>query len=215
VPQVPKAILPAVEMLAADGGRYFGDEMFGEMQGIARCTGLNLGDVVIVNLFYELNSACTSIVAQRSSDGAIFHGRNLDYGIPGLQNVTMNVAFTRGGDTVFHTTTYGGYIGALTGMRPGAFSVSLDQRFTPDSPWENAIEALLHKGKSVGVALRELLETTDTCVGWRGLCCLSPRHSHASALPSVITHTLHAGMPMSSLLLSHTHCTRACQCPPF
>lgn len=138
--------------------------MFGEMRGIANCTGLDLGDIVVVNLFYELNSACTSIVAQRSTDNAIFHGRNLDYGIPGLQNVTMNIAFTRGDTTVFHTTTYGGYVGALTGMRPGAFSVSLDQRFTPDPVWENAIEALLHHGKSVGVALRELLETTEKCV---------------------------------------------------
>jgi hypothetical protein len=43
--------------------------------------------------------------------------------IPGLRNITVQVDFQRGGRTVYTTTTFAGYIGALSGMRPGAFSI--------------------------------------------------------------------------------------------
>lgn len=48
--------------------------------GVAKVSGLELGDIVMVNMFYELimsRKACTSIIAQDSS-GHIWHGRNLD-----------------------------------------------------------------------------------------------------------------------------------------
>lgn len=41
--------------------------------------------------YYELNSGCTSILAE-DAHGNILHGRNLDYGIKGLQNITIDVS---------------------------------------------------------------------------------------------------------------------------
>ncbi len=40
---------------------------------------------------------CTSIVAQ-NSNGSIVHARNQDYSMPGLDNITITVDFTRGGE---------------------------------------------------------------------------------------------------------------------
>lgn len=54
----------------------FGDEI----KGIADASGIDLGDVVFYNIFYEIFTICTSIVAQ-DSQGKMYHARNLDFGL--------------------------------------------------------------------------------------------------------------------------------------
>lgn len=51
-----------------------------EIRGIARASGLPLGDIVFYNIFYEIFTVCTSIVAQ-DAQGHVYHGRNLDFGL--------------------------------------------------------------------------------------------------------------------------------------
>ncbi|CAG2236691.1 GAA1 [Mytilus edulis] len=51
-----------------------------EMRGIATASGLGLGEVIIYNLFYEVFTVCTSIVAEDNA-GKLFHARNLDFGL--------------------------------------------------------------------------------------------------------------------------------------
>ena len=78
------------------------------MHSIANATGLPLGEVVLYNVFYEVFTVCTSIVAQDQSgkhellrallfllyqmhleipsifcflSGNLYHGRNLDFGL--------------------------------------------------------------------------------------------------------------------------------------
>ena len=41
---------------------------------------LSAGDVVLYNVFYEIFSVCTSIVAE-SENGTLMHVRNLDFGL--------------------------------------------------------------------------------------------------------------------------------------
>jgi hypothetical protein len=71
-----------------------------------------------------------------------------------------------------------GYVGVLTGMRPGAFSLSIDERST-DSPevpcqhhrhrhhnrqglWANAFEALFEGAVPAAWAMRDALSTLDS-----------------------------------------------------
>jgi hypothetical protein len=58
---------------------------------------------------------------------------------------------------VYHGVTYAGYVGLLTGMKPGAFAVSVDERDTNGTIIDNALEALLLGGRSIGMTLRNLL----------------------------------------------------------
>jgi N-acylethanolamine-hydrolysing acid amidase len=70
---------------------------------------------------------------------------NLDFNLAGLlRNLTIEVDFQSKGQTVFTATTYAGYVGVLTGMRPGAFSISLDQRES-GSPIENILMVRAHE----------------------------------------------------------------------
>lgn len=156
---IPKTVLPILEDAGDIGEHFWPLDIREEMQGVADILGVPVADVLAMNLYYELNSGCTSIVAERS-DGAFFHGRNLDYGIHGLQNITVNVNFTSRGKTLYYGTTYAGYLGLLTGMKPTAFSLSLDERDTKNGTvWDNAFEIIFRGGHSVGFFYRETLET--------------------------------------------------------
>ena len=97
------------------------------------------GEVVAINLVYDASAFCTSIVAQQT-DGSIIHGRNLDFsGASILRAMTATVDFTSNGTVKYSATTYASYVGILTGLRPNAFTVTVDQR---DSGhwWENAFQ---------------------------------------------------------------------------
>ena len=41
---------------------------------------LSLGEIVLYNIFYEVSTACTSIIGQ-TDNGQLFHARNLDFGL--------------------------------------------------------------------------------------------------------------------------------------
>eukprot|EP01065_Artemidia_motanka_P013865 TRINITY_DN1781_c0_g1_i1.p1 TRINITY_DN1781_c0_g1~~TRINITY_DN1781_c0_g1_i1.p1 ORF type:complete len:424 (+),score=171.92 TRINITY_DN1781_c0_g1_i1:63-1274(+) len=126
-------------------------------------TEWTLGQMVMVQLFYEVEDACTSIVSQHTN-GTIFHGRNLDYGLPGLENFTASIRFTKGGKPVAQGTMYVGYCGLLTGQKlnsdgTGAWAVSLDQRFYGKTviPYIPTIKQFLAGVQNVGFFLRDTL----------------------------------------------------------
>jgi hypothetical protein len=41
----------------------------------------------------------------------------------------MNVEFTRGGKSLYNSTTYAGFIGLLSGSKAGAFSITVNTRY--------------------------------------------------------------------------------------
>lgn len=51
-----------------------------ELKGIAKATDIPLGEITLYNIFYEVFSVCTSMIAQ-GADGKIYHARNLDFGL--------------------------------------------------------------------------------------------------------------------------------------
>lgn len=157
---------PVTNMLAEMGAhleQYFPAPFAQEMQGIAQGTGIPPGLVVLSNLVYELTSACTSIVAQ-ANNGTIFHARNLDfgYGGPFTADLTVDalaVDFVEANQLVYTGVTYAGYVGLLTGERPGFFTVSVDEHLGPF--WEiffNALEELYnHRASMVSLLIRQNL----------------------------------------------------------
>jgi acid ceramidase len=127
-----------------------------EIRGIAAASDLDLAELILFNLGYEIMGACTSVVAQDSS-GNLYHGRNLDFGLflghnldnPGndfqwtnaeqLRALTVIVDFTRGGQKLYSAVVYVGYVGLLTGVRAGGVTLSVDSRFD-----ENRDSYLVH-----------------------------------------------------------------------
>ncbi|XP_075705922.1 N-acylethanolamine-hydrolyzing acid amidase [Rhinoderma darwinii] len=128
----------------------------GEIKGIARTLGVNVGDVVALNLCYEATAFCTSIIAQ-DNKGNVYHGRNLDYNFPDiLRKVTMDLDFIQNGKVAYTGTTFLGYIGLWTGQKPYDFTISGDAR-EGGNWWENAISAFFKRSSPVSWLIRDAL----------------------------------------------------------
>jgi len=148
---LPAWLVASAEDLATLLIPLFGDYGL-EIQANAEKIGMPVGAAVLLNIFYEIEAACTSIVAQ-DSKGNIYHARNLDFGLaPVLRRLVINVEFQSGGKTQYLGASYAGYVGLLTGMRPGAFSITLNQR-DEGYLWENIIDALFVPGTRVSAFL--------------------------------------------------------------
>ena len=167
----PKDLVIAVSDLTGELDRYFPYPYADEMRGIVKFAGGNftLGQVILGNLLYDLtayrkpkkhNGACTSIVAA-DKHGFLLHGRNLDYALSNkLRDMTIIVQFkTKSNPNVFTGTTFAGFIGILTGCKPGGISISLDERDVGDW-WQNAMSALKEGSNGlVSLLIRDVLQT--------------------------------------------------------
>jgi len=132
-----------------------------EIEGISKVLGVSPGMILFLNLFYDTVNSCTSVVAQDAS-GTMWHGRNLDFDIPNLQDIEAHLHFMKNGQVAYEATTYAMYIGVPTGMKAGAFSLSQDQRYRGDPIWENLLEWMIEGGQSYSFLLRDILENTET-----------------------------------------------------
>jgi len=134
-------IIPDSKTALGDIGKslnllYFPSEFGAEIRGCAEELGVDFGWLSLFNIGYEVTDACTSIVAQ-TNQNKILHVRNMDFwdGIwltNHLKNLTIQVNYQSKGKTVFYATSFAGYVGVLSGMRPGGFSVSIDTRNYPE-----------------------------------------------------------------------------------
>jgi len=110
----------------------------------------------MLNLGYEVSDACTSIIAQ-SEEGKIYHARNLDFWdgmgfTNSLKDLAFQATFEQGGKPIFYATTFSGFVGVLSGMKPNGFSVTIDTRFYPQGFYEmfyEVIAAITEKNASL------------------------------------------------------------------
>ncbi|KAL3880383.1 hypothetical protein ACJMK2_032627 [Sinanodonta woodiana] len=148
-----------------------------ELKGMANSSGLQLGEIVLYNLFYEFFTVCTSIVAEDTT-GKLYHGRNLDFGLflgwntqnktweitSALRPTIINIDWQKGGKTVFKSVNFAGYIGILTAVKPGIFTLSMNERFKLDGGYLGILEWLLGKrtGQWMGFLTRNTMESVNS-----------------------------------------------------
>jgi len=166
-------------------GKALPEPVYAELEGMAKATaqeGIDLNSLVSINVFYELTTACAAIVARKPAEegGDLIHGRNLDFGFglgtnpvtnqfivaEFLRNLTINVHFQRGGQTLYSAATYAGYVTVLNGVKKGKFSMSWNQRETETS--ESAVKSIfswvlgMRTGYPMAVVTRKLFEEADS-----------------------------------------------------
>uniref|UniRef100_A0A8B9HFE3 Acid ceramidase n=2 Tax=Astyanax mexicanus TaxID=7994 RepID=A0A8B9HFE3_ASTMX len=148
-----------------------------EIRGIATASGVPLGEVVLFNIFYEIFTVCTSLVAE-DPDGNLIHARNLDFGLfmgwdlknrswvitEKLKPLVVNIEFTRNNHTVFKSTNFAGYVGMLTGIRPHMFTLTMNERFSLDGGYIGILEWILGKrdGMWMSFLTRSVLENATS-----------------------------------------------------
>lgn len=128
-------------------------------------------------MMYEVEGGCTSIVAQ-DAQGNIMHGRNLDFGLlfgedwkhlqwtltEDLRPLLRNIRVMRGGQVVFNTTVFLGYIGIITGSKTGSFSITLNSRIKFER-WTDLLAFLEGKdrtGQFLSLAMRDVMTTNSS-----------------------------------------------------
>lgn len=127
-----------------------------EIRGLAQYCDIEEDQLFIVNLYYDLIKfafACTAFAVEQ--DNMIWHARNLDWWTDDglLEKHTKIFDWKKGGKTVFQSVGWLGFIGVLSGMKPQAFSITLNAIISEEAP---------NVAKPVSFLLREVLEkTTD------------------------------------------------------
>ncbi|KAM7009429.1 acid ceramidase [Tautogolabrus adspersus] len=151
----------------------FGDEL----KGIADVSGIALGEIVLFNIFYEVFTVCTSVVAE-DTKGNLIHGRNLDFGLfmgwdvknkswiisEKLKPLVVNLDFKRNNQTVFKSTNFAGYVGMLTGIKPHIFTLTMNERFSLDGGYIGILEWIFgnRDGMWMSFLTRSVLEKANS-----------------------------------------------------
>ncbi|XP_041351778.1 N-acylethanolamine-hydrolyzing acid amidase-like [Gigantopelta aegis] len=159
---VPPFALPLVEKIAAAVEKYLPWPYAGEIKGIAKALKMKVGDIVLINLFYDLTAYCTSIVAEDET-GKLWHARNLDFDFHQiLHELTIYVNFMQNGKILYSGVTFAGYIGLLTGQRPHSFTITVDER-DKGSGWLNYLIGIFDSNVvPVSFLVRNVLERDTT-----------------------------------------------------
>jgi N-acylethanolamine-hydrolysing acid amidase len=162
-----------------DDIEMFGEKLFGllpaeyrlEINGCSRAVFGNTTDLhgwlTILNLGYELTDGCTSIVA-KNIDGTVMHGRNMDFWAGGpltntLKDVTFIADVYKNGTRQYVSTNFVGFMGVLSGQRPGGYSVTINTRYYPQGLkelFEEIYYALRDGYSPVSFVLRDVLTAT-------------------------------------------------------
>ncbi len=106
-----------------------------ELQGIAQILDLPIGKVAMLQLAYEFCTCCTSILVK--DDNKVYHFRTMDWEMKSLKPITVNVKFIKNGNTILKGTTWPGYVGILTAMKPNEYSISINYRRLNESFLKN------------------------------------------------------------------------------
>lgn len=175
---IPSWVQPMVFKVAKQFVKTFPDYE-GEMQGIADASGIDIGEIITLQLVYIMEQpfnncsasnttgpgckqnhigACTS-VATELADGTMAHGRNLDFNFPpALNELIVDIDYQTNNQTVFTGTTLIGFVGVLNGMVPGAYSISINARDEGGNVLENFATLLLQKVMLPSQLLRRTFE---------------------------------------------------------
>lgn len=128
------------------GGRYVD-----EMKAWAEALKVSTADAVLLNCTYELSGMCT-VGAVNSDTLGMVHVRTLDWPLSAIGAATRLFRFHRG-DHEFVAVGIVGHVGVLSGMVPGAYSVTINWAPPDGRPTFDFGPAFL---------LREVLETCTT-----------------------------------------------------
>lgn len=100
-----------------------------ELTGMAEDLNISLQDLIVLQFVYEASAACTSLICEQK-DGQIHHYRTMDWQMPLLKALTINVRFVRSSQLVCQATTWVGCVGLFTAMRPQLYSAAINYRRT-------------------------------------------------------------------------------------
>jgi len=142
-------------------------EYLEEIKSLASLSRFSENEILITNLYYDALKfvfGCTAFAIQ--NQGQSLHARNLDWWTENnaLKKHTKIFHFTRNNQILYSAVSWIGFIGILSGMKPGKFSVTLNAVSSTEAPHlappvTFLIRETLEKAESYAEACRMLSET--------------------------------------------------------
>lgn len=140
-------------------GKIFSEEILNEIKGGSKLLNIDFNTLLLGNFINEFYAACSSILI-RQTDGSVILGRNLDYFLrDNIRDLVVQIEFFKGGKLLYKAVTFASYFGVLTGMRPDAFAMSLNQRDLFDMHWIWEATGILSGSQATAFAMRHALES--------------------------------------------------------
>ncbi len=132
------------------------NEYLEEINFISSISNFSPDEVLIANLYYDVLKfyfGCTAFAVE--NNGSILHSRNLDWWTENniLSEYSKIFLYQKNGQTVYKTVGWVGFVGALSGLKPGKFSLTLNAVLSNDTP-EIALP--------VSFLLRNILNTANS-----------------------------------------------------
>jgi len=128
-----------------------------ELQSISEIVDIDISHLLIMQIFYELNSCCTSVVVN-SKDGYPYHLRTMDWEMNILKSITINLDVYKDKKKIYSATTWVGYVGIFTAVN-SKWSVSLNYRRTNESSLLMNVYKLIKGYWPNGYLIREVMES--------------------------------------------------------
>ena len=131
-------------------------EYLEEIEYISSISKFTPDEVLIANLYYDVLKfyfGCTAFALE--NNGSILHSRNLDWWTENniLSDYSKIFLYQKNGKIIYKTVGWVGFVGALSGTKPGKFSLTLNAVLSNDNP-EIALP--------VSFLLRDILNTADS-----------------------------------------------------
>ena len=137
-----------------------------ELISISNILDMPLYKVIMAQLCYEMFSACTSVIVNNvdidnprgiNVISSNVHYRTMDWDMPYLKKLTVELDFRYDDQTKFIATSWVGYIGIMTGMIPRQYSIALNYRRSDGTILGN-VKRALDKYWPVGYLIRDIME---------------------------------------------------------
>ncbi len=145
---------------------FISPEYLEEMQSLADQSGKSLLEVIVANLYYDvlkLAFGCTAFAVD-TPNGPL-HARNLDWWTEEnlLSEYTLVTWYRNGPAGPFATIGWPGFVGALSGIAPGRFAVTLnavlsDEPVTLANPVTLVLRSVLESCRNFEDAVKVLTE---------------------------------------------------------
>ena len=131
-------------------------EFLEEIKFISTISDFTENEILIANLYYDILKfyfGCSAFAVE--SNGEIYHARNLDWHTENdlLSKYSAIYRFFQNGKEIYRTVGWYGFIGALSGTKPGKFSLTLNAVLSNDQP---------EIGTPVSFLIREVLQNCDS-----------------------------------------------------
>ncbi len=138
-----------------------------EIKSISNYCDFEENQILITNLYYDALKFVFGCTAFCTTDGIEkLHARNLDWWTENniLSSFSKVFDFEKNGKTLFSLVSWPGFIGALSGVKPGAFSITLNAVLSNEEPQfalpvTFLIRDVLEKASTFNEAVKMLSET--------------------------------------------------------